>query len=149
MQSHNLFKDVKVMNAGAAIAAASNTNDLGVAIDTQGFDGCLFIAPIADSTATGTVGASAEQSDASGGSYAALVGDDATAVSAINDDLNGKCLVVDVFKPRKQFLKLRRVTGVALGAFDRAIAILYNAQSRPTALGDVLARAGVVSPAEG
>lgn len=149
MDSHNLFASLKVLAAGAAIAAANNTNSLGNAIDTAGFDGCLFVVPIEDSVATGVATISAEQCDTSGGSYAGLAGDTVTAASAENDDINQKFLVLDVFKPREQFLKLRRQSATANIAFGSAIAILYNAHQRPTALGDVLARAGVVSPAEG
>lgn len=148
MNAHNLFKDIKVLAAGAAIAAASNTNSLGNAIDTDGFDGCLFVVPIEDSVATGVATATVEQCDTSGGSYAALVGDDVTATCAVNDDINQKFLMIDVFKPREQYLKLRRASATANIAYGSAIAILYNAKSRPTSLGDVLSRAGVVSPAE-
>lgn len=148
MQSHNILKDVKVLAAGAAIALASNTNSLGNAIDIDGFDGCLFLVPIEDSVATGVATATVEQCDTTGGTYAALVGDDVTTTCASNDDINQKFLMIDVFKPREQFLKLRRASATANIAFGTAIAILYNARSRPTSLGDVLSRAGIVTAAE-
>lgn len=149
MDSHNLFASVKVLAAGAAIAAAANTNNLGNAIDLAGFDGVLFVVPIEDSAATGVATISAEQCDTSGGTYAALADDAVTATCVDADDLNQHFLVLDVFKPREQFVKLRRVSATANIAYGTAVAVLYNAHERPTALGDVLARAGVVSPAEG
>ena len=146
---HNRAKDVKVLAAGAAIAAASNTNALGNAIDMTGFDGCMFVVPVEDSVATGVATASAEECATSGGSYQTLVGDDAAATCVVDDDLNQKFLVVDVWKPRAQFLKLRRKSATANIAYGSAVAILYGASQRPTALGDVLTRSLPVSPAEG
>lgn len=144
----NLFKDLKIIAAGAAIANASNTNSLGNAIDMQGFDGCLFVVPIEDCANTGVATASVEQCDTSGGSYAALSGASAAKASAADDDMNQKYLVVDVHKPRKQYLKLRRASATANVAYGSAIAILYNARSKPTDVGAALTRTGVVSPAE-
>lgn len=149
MNSHNILKDLKILLAGAVVSAGSSINNLGNAIDMSGFDGCLFIVPINDSVATGVATASAEQCDTSGGSYAALVGDDAAKTCTVDDDLNGKFLIVDVFKPSKQYLKLRRKSATANIAYEAATAILYNARARPTDLGDVLTRVGVVTPAEG
>lgn len=148
MNANNAVADLKILSAGGLIAAANNTNSLGTEIDTAGFDGCLFIAPITVSVATGVASASVEQAAAAGGAYAAVVGDDVSKASAADNDLNNKFLVIDVFKPRKRYLKLRRGSATANITFGPAIAILYNAHERPTALGDVLARAGVVSPAE-
>lgn len=148
---HNLAKDVKILAAGAAIAAASNTNSLGNAIDTAGFDGVMFLVPIEDSVATGVATATVEQCDTSGGAYAAVAGADdvATKTCVADDDINQKYLVVDIWKPREQYVKLRRASATANIAYGSAIAVLYGAQARPTDLGAVLARALVTSPAEG
>lgn len=148
---HNLAKDVQIRSAGAAIALASNTNSLGSAIDTLGFDGVMFLVPIADSVATGVASASVEQCDTSGGSYAAVDGDAVSATCATNDDINNKFLVIDIHKPRERFVKLRRGSATANIAFGDAIAVLYGARSRPTSLGDIVAAAALakpVSPAE-
>lgn len=144
----NMATDVKVMAAGAAIAAAANTNSLGNAVDTAGFDGVLFAVPIEASTATGIARASAEQCDTVGGTYAPVNDDLAEATCTVTNDLNQKFLLVDVWRPREQFVKLRRVSATANIGFGSAIAILYGAQSKPTSLGDVLARALAVSPPE-
>ena len=143
---HNMARSVSILAAGAAIAAASNTNSLGNAIDMDGYDGCLFLVPIEDSVATGVASASVEQCDTSGGSYAALDDDLATATCAVNDDINQKFLVVDVWKPKEQYLKLRRVSATANIAFGSAIAVRYGARNRPTALGDIVAAAALASP---
>jgi len=148
---HNIAKDIQIRSAGDAIALASNTNSLGTAIDTDGFDGALFIVPIADSVATGVASASVEQSEASGSGYAALVGDDVSATCAVNDDINNKFLVIDVNKPKERYLKLRRTSATANIAFGNALCVLYGPRGKPTALGDIIAAAAlsrVMSPAE-
>lgn len=145
----NLAKDVKLLAAGAAITAASNINSLGNAIDMTGFEGVMFIAPIEDCVATGVATVQVEQCDTSGGSYEALAGDDVVLTSVADDDLNQKYVVIDIYKPRKQWVKLRRKSATANIAYASAIAVLYGAQSRPTALGAIAtaARNLLVSPA--
>ncbi len=147
MDSHNIHGSIKVMLAGAAVSAGNAINNEGPVIDMQGFDGAIFLAPINDSVATGVATATVREAATSGGAYAALAGAQAAATCVNNDDINGKFLAVDVFKPRRQFLRLHRASATANIAYEAAVVILYNAHARPTALGDVLARVGVVSPA--
>lgn len=146
----NLLKNTKWYYAGAAIAAASNTDDDSAYVDMQGFDGVVFATPITDSVATGVATATAIQCDTSGGTYANLSGAVATATSAQNDDLNSKLLIVDVYRPQERYLKLTRASATANIAFGDVIAILYKGSKAPVAqlAAEVAASTTVVSPAE-
>lgn len=146
----NLLKNTKWYYAGAAVAAASNTNDDSAAVDMQGFDGVVFVASITDSVSGGVATVTAKQCDTSGGTYAALSGAVATATSASNDDLNSHLLIVDVYRPQERYLKLNRVSATQNIAFGDVVAILYKGSKAPVTqlAAEVSASTTVVSPAE-
>lgn len=146
----NFIDNHKPYYAGAAVSAASNTDDDGSAIDTAGYDGCVFICTLTDSVATGVATMTVEQCDTSGGTYAALSGAIATATSAVNDDLNTKMLIVDVYRPRERYLHVNRTSATANIAFSTVTAILYQGSKFPVSQdSDEVAHAvTVVSPAE-
>lgn len=146
-----LAEELAVKYAGAAVGAGSSIDNDGSVIDTAGYEGCLFIAPLTDSVATGVAtltieqGAAANLSDA-----AALEGASATATSAENDDLNNKYLIVDVYRPRERYLRGVRTSATANIAYGVMTAVLYGARKRPTSIADsdILARTAVNSPDE-
>lgn len=146
----NIANNMKFYYCLATDAAASNTDADGAVVDTQGFDGCVFVTSIEDSVATGVATLNVKQCDTSGGTYAALSGATATATSATNDDLNTKLLVVDVFRPRERYLKANITSATANIAFGATYAILYNGRYSPVtqATAEVAQLTGVASPAE-
>lgn len=145
-----LLKDIEVREVGAPVAAASDTDDNSDRIDTQGYEGVLFVAPIEDSAATGVATLKVEQNVAdSDTGMAALAGASAQATCAINDDLNGKLLVVDVFRPRERYVQAVRTSLTANVAFGTLIAILYGKRKLPVAdHATIAASASVSAPAE-
>jgi hypothetical protein len=146
----NLSKNVKIMEVGAPVTAASDTDDNSDRIDMSGWDGVVFIAPVTDSAATGVATITIEQNttDADSG-MAALDGATATDTCAVNDDLNDQLLVVDVVRPRERYVQCVRTSATANIAFGNVIAILYRGRVAPvTADASVLAQTLVVSPAE-
>jgi hypothetical protein len=140
----------KIMEVGAPVAAANNTDSNSDRIDMTGWDGVVFICPITDSVATGVAHLKAEQNTADSDSgMAALSGADATATCAENDDLNDKLLVVDVYKPQERYVQAVRTSGTANIAFGNVIAILYQGRVSPiTADSSILDTAAAVSPSE-
>ena len=145
-----LSENVSIREVGAPVAAASNTDSNSDIIDTTGWDGVVFIAPIEDSANTGVAHLKAEQNTANADSgMAALSGADATATSAADDDLNNKLLVLDVYKPLERYVQAVRTSGTANIAFGTLIAILYKGRKAPiTDHSTVLDRAAVSGPAE-
>lgn len=132
-------------------AASSSIDSDSAIVDTANYDGCLFICPITDSAATGVATMTVEQNSANSGTgMAALSGAQAQATSAVNDDLNGKLLVVDVYRPRERYLRVNRTSATANIAFGDVTAILYNGRKAPITQdsGEVADSAIAISPAE-
>lgn len=146
----NFIKNFKIMEVGAPIANASNTDSNSDRIDMANWDGVVFIAPIEDCADTGVATLTIEQNTAdSDTGMAALSGAAATDTSAANDDLNNQLLVAEVHKPQERYIQAVRTSATANIAFGTLIAILYRGRKAPitehsTILNSVLA----VSPDE-
>lgn len=134
----------------AAVAAGAAIDDDSAIIDMAGYEGVIFMTSIEDSVATGVATLTVEQSEAnSGAAMAALAGAVATLTSGVNDDLNGKLLAVDVYRPRERYLRVNRASAIANIAYGAVTAIRYGARVLPVsddgASGDLVS---VTSPAE-
>ena len=143
-------ENFKIMEVGAPIANAANTDSNSDRIDMTGWDGIAFVVPVTDSAATGIAGLKVEQNTVdSDTGMAALSGASVTATCAVNDDINDKLLVVDVYRPLERYVQAVRTSSVANIAFGSLIAVLYNGKSLPpTAHASILAMAAVAGPAE-
>lgn len=146
----NLLTSVSIREVGAPIANALNTDSNSDRIDMANWDGVLFIAPIEDSANTGVATLTVEQNTADSDSgMAALSGAAATKTDAGGDALNGKLLVVDVYRPRERYVQAVRTSTVANIAFGTLIAILYKGRKFPVAEhATILDAVLVASPAE-
>lgn len=147
----NLLNQIKLDYVAAAVAAASNTDNDSAIVDTAGYDGVLFLTTITDSADTGVATMTIEQNTANSSSgMAALSGAVATATSGANDDLNGKLLAVDVYRPRERYVRANRTSATANIAYGECLAILYSGSKMPIAqaAADVADSAVVASPAE-
>lgn len=143
-----LSKAVEVKWLKGAVANASNTDDASAIVDTQGYDGVMFVASIIDSANTGVAKLIAEQNTANSATgMAALLGS-AQAASAADDDLNGKLLVVDVYRPMERYLRVKRQSATANIAFGDVLAILYHGRMGPPAWAGAVALAAASSPGE-
>jgi hypothetical protein len=132
----NLLKNVNVSYGKALVAAANNTDDNSAILDMSGYDGVMFIAPIYDSVSGGVATLTVEANTANSDSgMAAVTGAAATVTSGANDDLNGGCLIVDVYKPQKRYVQAVRTSSTQNIAFDALIAIRYHGKKRPVTQG--------------
>lgn len=120
---NHVVQQASTVDAGAA-ATTDITSD---AVDTAGFDGVLFIVSFGTITSGAATSIKVQQCDTSGGSYADLEGT-AQTVADTNDN---KTFIVDVFRPREQFLKLVVDRGTQNAVVGSIIAIKYNASQRP------------------
>lgn len=136
----------KIFIASNTTAGAAGTSAItSSAVDTAGFDGCLFIVPLGTIVAGAVTSLKVQQCDTSGGSYADLTGSNQT-IADTDDD---KLLYVDVFRPREQFLKLVVSRATQNATIGGIIAILYNARNRPVTHGTGVAGEVFNWPAEG
>lgn len=145
-----LAKELDVIYAGAAVAAASNTDSNSTRIDTADCEGVIFFTTITDSVQDGVATLKVEQNTAdSDTGMAALSGASADLTSAANDDLNGKVLMVSVHRPRERYLQGVRVSATQNIAFGEIYAVKYGKRKQPVADNSTIGeKAATVSPAE-
>lgn len=115
-----------------SVAASAVIDDNSNIIDMAGYEGVIFITTIDDSVDTAIASLIVEQNDLSEvAGMAALEGAIATLTSAADDDLNGKILAVDVYQPKKRYLRVNRTSATANIAFGSVIALRYGAKKIP------------------
>lgn len=127
----SLTKNVKISRVSAAASAAQTAIESDI-LNMAGFDGVLFVALLGDVTTGSVLGLGAEQNDVNNGTgMAALTG--SAAFTAGASDADSKVLVLDVYKPRQQFVRAKLTRTTANAVVDGIIAIQYGAKSVPTA----------------
>jgi hypothetical protein len=128
----NLLKNCLIKEVAGPVAAALDTDQNSDILDMQCYDGVCFIVPVTDSVATGVARLTVEQnSENSDSGMAALSGAEAAGACAVNDDLNDKLLIVDVYRPRERFVQGVITSETANIAFGNMIAVQYNGSKFP------------------
>lgn len=129
----NLLKNSKWHYIGDAVSAAANTDNDSSIIDMSGFEGCVFVTAITDCVSGGVATMTVEQNTANStsGMAALAAAGVATATSGANDDLNGKLLIVDVYRPRERYLRVNRVSATQNIAFGPVYAVQYGPNKAP------------------
>jgi hypothetical protein len=146
MPSGHLSHNSKIVIASTTtLGAAGATAITSSAVDTAGFDGCLFIVPFGAIVSGAVTSIKVQQCDTTGGSYADLEGSSQT-VADTDDD---KAFYVDIFRPREQFLKLVVSRATQNATVGGIIAVLYSARNRPTTHGTNVSGETFNWPAEG
>jgi hypothetical protein len=143
----NTLKVSRQINA----TAAGVTNVNGSGVDMQGFDGVVFICAIGTLTATQVTSLKAQSDTQANFATAADLAGTNTGPYA---DVDGnKILVLDIYRPRKRFVRPVVVRGTANAVIDGVIAIQYKGEKNPiqTALQDATFKAQnlLASPADG
>lgn len=145
----NLLNNALPAWLAAAVAAGSSIDNDSAIIDMAGYEGVVFITTIEDSVDTGVAAMTAEQNSVNSGTgMAALAGAVATLTSAANDDLNGKLLMLDVYRPKERYLRVNRTSATANIAYGPVIAIRYSGKKMPIDLSGIGHAVTVASPAE-
>ena len=116
-----LAHDTKVTTV--APVATGTTTITGSALDMAGFDGAIFIVRLGSPATNNNL--RVQQCDTTGGSYADLAG------TLVGNHATDNPLVVDVFRPREQFLKYQITRGTT-STIDIVTIIQYGANNRPT-----------------
>lgn len=119
----NLLNNVKVVRA-LNTQSTAQTASTGKAIDTKGFEGCLFIA-VGSSLLCGTAAVLKVKTAAS--TTASFISSNQTLSSTrlVTASFNYKTLCLDVYRPLKRYLK-PCVTGATSGTVRSITAILYG-----------------------
>lgn len=124
---NSLLREAKVTRAANA-AAAAQTDVTSSAIDTKGFEGCLFIVAMGSITSGAVTSAYVAQCDTSGGSYTEL---DGTRLTIADDDDN-QVFLLDVKQPTERYLKCVVDRATQDAVVDGIVAVQYGAAAVPT-----------------
>lgn len=137
----------KIVIASTTTLGAAGTSAItSSAVDTAGFDGCLFIVPLGTIVSGAVTSLKVQQCDTTGGSYADLTGSSQT-IADTDDD---KLLYVDVVRPQEQFLKLVVSRATQNATIGGIIAILYQKRTQGAAShGSNVSGEQWLAPAEG
>jgi hypothetical protein len=118
--SNHLIEEVKITTV-AAVATGTSTID-GTALDMAGWDGALFLIRLGSPATNNNL--RIRQCDTSGGTYADLEG------TLVGNHATDSPLIVDVKRPREQFLKYQVTRGTTT-TIDIAAIIQYRSRNRP------------------
>lgn len=105
-----------------APVATGTSTITGTALDMAGYDGAIFIVRLGSPATNNNLRVS--QCDTSGGTYADLEG------TLVGNHATDNPLIVDVKKPREQFLKYVVTRGTTT-TIDIVTIIQYRARTRP------------------
>jgi len=142
---HGLIDNHEIRVVNAAVAAGSTIDDNSSRIDMSDYESVTFIVPISDSVATGVATLKVEGNSADSDSgMAAVDGAEAAATCAVNDDLNGQALAVEVRLPASRYLQAVVTSATANIAFGETIAVL-KPRRRPATQGATVAATAYVS----
>lgn len=133
-------KIVKIKDHSTADTSAVTSD----AVDTQGYDGVLFVTSFGTAAAGNTVKVQQSSDDAAADAYADLTGTSVTSGTSDED------VFVDVQRPKERYLKLVAARGTS-STLESMYAILYNPRSLPidnTTSGTITGETHL-SPAEG
>lgn len=122
---HLLTQNVEIREVGAPVTAGSSIDNNSDRIDMSEYESVTFLVPIEDSVATGVATATIQGNSAdSDTGMAAVDGCVATATCAVNDDLNGTLLVVELRHPMQRYVQLTRTSETANIAYGTVVALL-------------------------
>lgn len=138
------LKFIRVEN-GAVAGTSDLTSDY---VDTQGYDGVLFLTSFGTITSGAVTSVKARQDTASNGATAEdLAG---SAVTVADDDSN-QVVVHDIYRPRERYVAIVVDRATQNAVLDGIVAILYHGTKAPVTndATTIVALKTLISPAEG
>jgi hypothetical protein len=133
-----LIDDVKVTTVASVVTGT--TTITGAALDMAGFDGALFIVRLGSPATNNNI--RVQECATSGGSYNDLAG------TLVGNHATDNPLIVDIYRPRMQFLKYQ-VTRGTTSTIDIVTVLQYKARTNPAVQPSGTQAEKWVAPAEG
>jgi len=144
-----LSKCTKLTQLNTTAVAAATDLTPTYDVDMQGFEGCLFMVSFGTITSGAATSIKIQQSsdDGSSDAYSDLEG---TSVTVADDDDN-TMFYIDVYKPRKRYLRLLVLRATQNSVVNCIIAQQYGPRVQPTTHDSTTVQGGEThsSPAEG
>ena len=143
----NLLENVLITRVISTQGDGTGTDD-GTILDMQGYEGVMFVAHFADVDDTSVLTLQAQQDELNaGGGMATLTGNATFTAGAANAD--DDCLVLDVYRPEKRYIRVQLVVATANAIVASVIAYQYGARKTPVTQGStVLASNSIFGAAE-
>jgi hypothetical protein len=134
-----LLHDVKVTTY-APVATGTSTITQTTGLDMSGFEGALLVIRLGSPATNNNI--RVQQCDTTGGTYADLAG------TKVGDHATDNPLIVDICRPKEQFLKYVVTRGTTT-TIDTIAWIQYNTRSRPVTQPSGTQSENYTAPAEG
>jgi hypothetical protein len=131
-----LIEGVKITRVMNAVTAGTSDDQYGSILDMAGWDGVVFVASLGTVTSTGVATLKVQQNTANSASGMATL---ASAAQATITDGSNKLLVVDVHRPREQYVRAQLTRATANVVIDGIVAIQYNGRTAPVTQGSTVA----------
>lgn len=143
----NLSKNVKIVQAATVTAGAAGTADVtSDTIDTQGYQGIMFIVPMGAIVSGAVTSIKVQQGTASNMSDAADLAGSAQTIADTADDTT---FYTDIYRPTERYVRLIVDRGTQNATVGGIIALLYEPRVAPVTHGTTVGGETAVSPAEG
>jgi hypothetical protein len=136
LQALLLSKQVDISRVSNA-AAAATTDVNGTGVSTAGWDGVLFVALLGTLTTTHQTSLKAQQSsdNASADDYTDIAG---SSTGNMADGDSNKIILLDVFRPTKEYVRPVLDRGNANAVVDGILAIRYAGRNIPITQGSTV-----------
>jgi hypothetical protein len=132
----------RIMN-GAVAGQGTSYSDT---VDMLGHDSVTLVFAAGAIAGTGTIAVTAQQGSESGGGDAADLDE---AVVNFTDAAGDKLALIEIYRPRERYVRLKVVRAVANSVIDGAFAILRDPKNIPvTQSSDIVGSVILSSPAE-
>lgn len=143
---HKILDNIEVRKVGDAVTAGSSIDNNSSRIDMQDYEAVAFVTTVTDSVDTGVATLVIQENSAdSDTGMTAVTGTAAELTSAANDDLNGKMLVTEVYRPSQRYVQATRTSATANIAYGEVIALLTPKRRPVTDHSTVGDRAGAAN----
>ncbi len=143
----NLSKYAKVTRVLNSVPAGQTVQN-GSVVDMSGFEGVQFVALFGTLSANQVTSMKVQQGSAADGSD--MVDLAGSLHAALADTDGGKCLVTDLFRPQKRYVRCVVTRAGANAVIDGVIALQYRARVQPIINDSSIKAAKIlISPDEG
>lgn len=119
-------------------------------VDTKGYNSVMFIASVGVIAASGVFTCFVKNSDTAGSYGAGTIDKLGTSIANNADTDDNKLYVIDVYRPKRRYMKFNYQRTAGNVTLDSLIAVLYNANNDPvtqqTTVGGVEASAILNNP---
>jgi hypothetical protein len=129
MWSQDLVRDLQWNRVNSAVAAGTSATT-STYVDTQDYDGVVFVASLSGVLNTSVVTAEISECATSGGTYTLVASTLATYTNSSGSTVTG-LILTQVYRPLLRYCKVVITPSTANAAIDCIMAMLYNGRVSP------------------